>query len=99
MSDGQNKKLWYILAGVGAVAAGLLLMKVLSGDGDEAEAENEISEEDLSKAGIKDVERNGGLLENRYFLRLLQFVGEKTRDSTKAKRDAMTAERRKHYQA
>jgi len=35
----QNKKLWYILAGVGAVAAGLIAMKLMggSGEGDEDE--------------------------------------------------------------
>ena len=93
----------YALAGVVALGAGFLLYKAFSsGEGDDAEAaveEPEINDEDLVKAGIKDVERNGKLLENRYFLRLLQFVGERTRDSTKAQREKITAERRQHYTA
>lgn len=101
----QNKKLWYILAGVGAVAAGLIAMKLMSGgEGEEDETVEEIpdiTEEDLKTANIKDVERSGtgGMLESRYFLRLLQFVGERTRDHTKANRDKITKDRRAHYKA
>ena len=93
----------YALAGVVALGVGYLAYKAFSGEpGEEAvdePAEAEINDEDLVKAGIKDVERNGKLLENRYFLRLLQFVGERTRESTKAQRDKITAERRQHYTA
>jgi len=39
------------------------------------------------------------MLESRYFLRLLQFVGERTRDHTKANRDKITKDRRAHYKA
>jgi len=92
----------YALAGVAALGVGYLVSKALGGSDEDAVAaveEPEINDEDLVKAGIKDVERNGKLLENRYFLRLLQFVGERTRDSTKAQREKITAERRQHYVA
>jgi len=96
MSSDQNKKqLWYALAGVGALAAGFILYKVFSGaeceEGEIAPQVPEIADEDLVKANIKEVERNGKLLEQRYFLRLLQFIGERTRESTKAGREKITA--------
>jgi hypothetical protein len=75
------------------------MIKAFKSD-EEAEEEVEVmTEEDLEKANIKNVERSGELLENRYFLRLLQFVGEKTRESTKNARAVITTERRAHYKA
>lgn len=37
------------------------------------------------------------MLDTEYFLKLLQFIGEHTRERTKGKRKALTEERRKHY--
>jgi len=87
-----------VLAGVGAIAAGYLLMKAMNNTDEEPEEEEgKVTEEELEKANIVKVERSGDLLENRYFLRLLQFVGEKTRDSTKNARNVITTERREYY--
>ena len=94
----ENKKtLWMALAGVGALAAAALVMYSMGGDA--AEDEVAIDDEALKSAGIDEVKREGQMLESKYFLKLMQFIGEKTRDSTKTQRDVFTAERRKCYEA
>ena len=96
MAD-NKKNVWMALAGIGAVAAAALIMYSMSGES--AEDASAIDIEQLKAAGIDDVKREGNMLESKYFLKLLQFIGEKTRESTKAERDVITQERRKHYQA
>jgi len=94
----ENKKtLWMALAGVGALAAAALVIYSMGGDA--AEDEVAIDDEALKSAGIDEVKREGQMLESKYFLKLMQFIGEKTRDSTKAQRDVFTAERRKCYES
>jgi len=44
-----------------------------------------------------EVQREGSMLEKRYFLKLLQFIGEQTRSRTKGQREKITEVRRKHY--
>lgn len=94
----ENKKtLWMALAGVGAIAAAALIIYSLGGES--GEGEEAIDTEALKAAGIDEVKREGDMIDSKYFLKLLQFIGEKTRDSTKSKRDEITAARRKHYEA
>ncbi len=40
-----------------------------------------------------------GLLEDRYFLNLLQFIGDFSRHKTAGERKTLTVERRNHYDA
>jgi len=39
------------------------------------------------------------MIESRYFLKLLQFVGATTRERTASKRKTLTEQRRKHYKS
>jgi hypothetical protein len=39
------------------------------------------------------------MIESRYFLKLLQFVGATTRERTAPKRKALTEQRRKHFKS
>ncbi len=94
----ENKKnLWLALAGLGAVAVAALAIYALGGES--AESDEAVDMEMLKAAGIDEVKREGDMIDSKYFLKLLQFIGEKTRDTTKAKRDGITAERRKCYEA
>jgi hypothetical protein len=75
MSNDNNKAIWLALAGVGAlVGAALVYHYASEGQG------GEISDSDIKialeeqKIGEPQEQANG-LLENRYFLNLLQFIG------------------------
>lgn len=87
-----------VLAGVGAVAAAAVIIYTMGSESSEA-AEETIDLDVLKAAGIDEVKREGDMIDSKYFLKLLQFIGEKTRDNTKAARDQITTERRKQYEA
>lgn len=97
----ENKKnLWLAIAGAGALIGAALLYHYASGtaEGEEVPSTEDLVA-DLKKEGLDDVQRQGSLIESRYFLKLLQFVGATTRDRTAPKRKQLTEERRKHYKS
>ena len=77
MSD-NKKTLWMVAAGAGALIGMALLYHAMSGDGDSSI--DGIDPAALKAAGIEEVLREGAQLEKRYFLKLLQFIGEQTRE-------------------
>ena len=83
---GSNKNLVYALAGVGAlVGAALIYSWVTDADNEEgAEGQEDLSEL-LQEKGLDDVKKNEyGMLDAKYFLELLQFVGEEMRRRQKS---------------
>lgn len=97
----ENKKnLWLAIAGAGALIGAALLYHYASGtaEGEEVPSTEDLVA-DLKKEGLDEVQRQGSLIESRYFLKLLQFVGATTRDRTALKRKQLTEERRKHYKS
>ena len=96
MADENSKKtLWMVLAGAGALIGAALVLNYLNGDS--SESHDDISKA-LEKSNIKQpVHDANGQLETKYFLELLQFVGEQTRAVNHDVRKKLTDERRKHY--
>jgi hypothetical protein len=76
MSDESKKSLWMMLAGVGALVGAALLYHYATAD-----EENSVNTEEEIKKALEEekigepVRQPSGLLENRYFLNLLQFIG------------------------
>ena len=94
----ENKKALYIgLAAAGVVLGGAVLYHYWK-SGPTA-PENDIADK-LKKAKLTEVKKGEkGQLEQQYFLSLLQFVGQETRQRTKDLRQHCHDERRKHYKA
>lgn len=76
MSDESKKSMWMMIAGVGAlVGAALLYHYATTDEGNSGNSEEEIKKA-LEEEKIGEPARQAnGLLENRYFLNLLQFIG------------------------
>ena len=67
-----------VAAGAGALVGLALLWHAM---GSESGSDSvSFDAEALKAAGIQEVLREGSQLEKRYFLKLLQFIGEQTRD-------------------
>jgi len=65
----------YAIAGVGALVTAAIAYNFMSG-GDDDEEDQDIMEL-LQEKGLDDVKKNEyGMLDPKYFLELLQFVGE-----------------------
>jgi len=78
MSVESKKTLWMLLAGVGALVGAALIYHYATGDDDNSgSVSNEEIKEALKAARIGEPKTiaNGALLENRYFLEILQFIG------------------------
>lgn len=82
MSDDNKKTLYLAIAGVGAlVGAALLFHWANSGDSDEPSHEELLME--LKEKELDNVQKSpNGMLDPQYFLKLLQYVGQSTRDRT-----------------
>jgi hypothetical protein len=89
----SKKNLWLALAAAGTLIGAALLYHyaTTSGEGDtETHTRDELVEE-LKKAGLDEVvKEKTGMIESRYFLKLLQFVGATTRERTASKRKQLT---------
>ena len=104
MVESKNK-LWMAAAAAGAlIGVALLFHWATSGNDDESSGEIKPGdqgklEEELKAAGLKDVQKNPqGMIEPQYFLKLLQFVGQTTRERTKSVRHKCQTDRRKQFQ-
>jgi hypothetical protein len=76
MSDESKKTLWMMVAGVGAlVGAALLYHYATAADEDSANTEEDIKKALEEEKIGEPVRTPNGLLESRYFLNLLQFIG------------------------
>ncbi len=76
MSDESKKTLWMMVAGIGAlVGAALLYHYATGGDDDSANTEEDIKKALEEEKIGEPVRTPNGLIENRYFLSLLQFIG------------------------
>ena len=100
----DNKNLWIGLAAAGAlVGAALLFHWATSGDEEDAAGAGLDSDKllkALEQAGLnKPKQTPQGMLETKYFLDLLQFVGVTSKDQTKPQRQRNVDNRRKAYKA
>ena len=76
MSDESKKTLWMMVAGVGSlVGAALLYHYATAADEDSANTEEDIKKALEEEKIGEPVRTPNGLLESRYFLNLLQFIG------------------------
>lgn len=85
----SKKNIWMAVAAAGALIGAALLYHYASssGEGDSDTPSREDLVEELKKAGLDEVvKEKTGMIESRYFLKLLQFVGATTRERTAAKR-------------
>ena len=92
MVESNKKTLWMGLAAAGTLlGAALVYYWITSEDDDEATPQGEGGdrlEEDLKAAKLHVVKKNAhGMLDEQYFLQLLQFVGEVSRERIKSKRE------------
>ena len=102
MVDKSNKNLWIGLAAAGAlVGAALLFHWANSGDEEEGIAGGVDSDKllkSLEAAGLnKPKQTPQGMLDTKYFLDLLQFVGVTSKEQTKGQRQRNLDNRRKAY--
>ena len=98
----ENKKnFWLAVAGAGALIGAALLYHYASGtsEEDDAPSRDELVQQ-LKAGGLDEVLKDkNGMIDSRYFLKLLQFVGATTRERTAPKRKSLTEQRRKHYKS
>lgn len=92
-SNKDNKNLWLMIAAGALVVGGALFYHWANAD---AEDEINIADE-LKSAGLTEVKKMGPLLEGRYFLNLLQFIGETTANSMNKDKKKIDEERRKCF--
>lgn len=103
MVQADNKqKLWIALGAVGALVATALAVHFLTSEGDQDDTSPpEISQsellETLASKGLDKVQRQDGMLEPNYFLKLLQFIGETNKARLADTRARSHAIRREHY--
>jgi hypothetical protein len=95
MSESKDRKtLWLAIAGAGLLVGAALIFHWAN----QAEEEEGVDiAAALKEAGLMEVKKQGPLLEPRYFLSLLQFVGENTQLKLSKVKKELDAERRKHY--
>ena len=95
MSESKDRKtLWLAIAGAGLLVGAALIFHWAN----QAEEDDGVDIANaLKEAGLIEVKKQGPLLEPRYFLSLLQFVGEHTQQKLSKTKKELDAERRKHF--
>ena len=92
----ENKKAIYLgLAAAGALLGGYVIYKYWQGGSSTPDIANK-----LQQAKLTEVKKGeNGQLDQTYFLSLLQFVGQETRQRTTDLRKSCHEQRRKHFKS